>query len=67
MPQVALELPALRVADGVEYVAAGEDVQIVMCGLLQVTPMLSRILMRPSLILEWSVPRATPSSVATCG
>ena len=65
--QVALELLALRVADGVQGVAAGEYVQVVTHGLHQVTSMQSRILINPSLILVLTVPRATPSSFATCG
>ena len=51
MLQVALELLALRVADGVENVAAGEHVQVVTHDLHQVTSMQSRILISPSLIL----------------
>ena len=67
MLQVALELLALDVADGVEYVAAGEYVQVLAHGLHQVTSMQSRILINPSLILVLTVPRATPSSFATSG
>jgi hypothetical protein len=47
--QVALELLALVIADGVEYVAAGENVQIGTHVLHQVTSMQSRILyVRPA-------------------
>ena len=67
MLQVALELLALGVADGVECVAAGEYVQVLAHGLHQVTSMQSRILINPSLILVLTVPRATPSSCATWG
>ena len=65
--QVTLELLALRVADGVENVAAGKHVQIVTHDLHQGTSMQSRILISPSLIRVLTVPRATPSSFATCG
>ena len=67
MLQVTLELLALGVADGVQGVAAGEYVQVVTHGLHQVTSMQSRILINPSLIRVLTVPRATPSSCATCG
>ena len=61
---MTLELLALAVGDGVEYVAAGENVQIVTHVLHQVTPMQSRILINPSLIRVFTVPSATPSSCA---
>ena len=65
--QVALEFLTFRIADGVQDVATSENVQVVTHGLHQVTSMQSRILINPSLILVLTVPRATPSSFATCG
>ena len=65
--QVALELRPLQVGQGVQGVAAGEHVQVVGQDLHHVTSMQSRILINPSLILVFTVPSATPSSVATCG
>ena len=44
-----------------------QHVQVVAQHFHQFTSMQSRILINPSLILVFTVPRATPSSFATCG
>ena len=67
MLQVPLEGLPLLIVQGVEGVAAGEHVQVVGDVRHQRTPMQSRILISPSRILVLTVPRAIPSSFATCG
>ena len=65
--QVALEFHPLRIGQGIQGVAAGEHVPVVGQDFHHVTSMQSRILINPSLILVFTVPRATPSRCATCG
>ena len=70
--QVAFEGFALRAGQRVERVAAGQRVQVIMLcpsshRLHQSTPRQSRILIIPSLIRVFTVPRATSSSCATSG
>ena len=67
MLQVALEFRPLGLGQGIQGVAAGEHVQVVGQDFHHVTSMQSRILINPSLILVFTVPRATPSSCETCG
>ena len=64
---MALELAEFLALHRVERVAAGQGVQVVALEPHQLTSMQSRIRIRPSLILVFTVPRATPSSFATCG
>ena len=65
--QVTLEFRPLKVGQGIQGVAAGENVPVIGQDSHHVTSMQSRILINPSLILVFTVPRATPSSCATCG
>ena len=64
--QVPLELVTLDfVVDRIERVDAGQGVQVIAEELHQLTPMQSRILIRPSRILVLIVPSVLPSSAAT--
>ena len=65
--QVLLERGPLGIRQGVEGVAAGQHVQLLTQDAHHVTSMQSRILISPSRIRVLTVPRATPSSSATCG
>ena len=65
--EMTLEAVPLGLAERVEDVAAAQHVQVVTHDLHHSTSRQSRILISPSRIRVLTVPRATPSSRATCG
>ena len=65
--EVTFEAVPVSLAEGIQGVAAGEQVQVVVNGLHHSTPRQSRILIMPSRIRVFTVPSAAPSSCATCG
>ena len=65
--QVLPERGTLGARQGVEGVAARQQVHLMTLGAHQVTSMQSRILIRPSRMRVLTVPSATPSSSATWG
>ena len=65
--QVMLEPVSFCSVDRMQGVDAGQDVQVMARESHQLTPMQSRSRIRPSRIRVLIVPRAVPSSPATCG